>query len=305
MRAALPLLALLLAAPAAAQSAQPSLPTLLGPRNALAVPSANPAETFSYGDAETQKAELFLPKAKADAPDALHPVVVTIHGGCWRKDLPGREQMRAAATAFLEKGWAVWNIGYRRVDDEGGGYPGTYQDVARAIDMLKEHAQANKLDLNRVVFFGHSAGGHLALWAASRGRIKDGPLKQEDPVKPRGVVSVGGIGDLKTFAQEINLQCGEDTLAKLTGPESEERKDVFADTSPAALLPTGVPVIMLHGVFDPVAFPYVGLLHATAARKAGDKAEIQLAPQSGHFEPIIPGTPAFAQALAAIARFAE
>lgn len=306
MRLALPIVALLLAAPAAAQTpTQPALPTLLGPRNALAVPAARPDETFSYGDAETQKVELFLPKTKADAPDALRPVIVTIHGGCWRKDLPGREQMRAAAGAFVEKGWAVWNIGYRRVDEAGGGYPGTYQDIAHAIDLLKEHAAANKLDLGRVVFFGHSAGGHLALWAASRGRIAGGPLKMDDPVKPRGVVSVGGIGDLKTFAQEINLQCGDDTVAKLTGEASDERKDVFADTSPAALLPTGVPVVMLHGVFDSVAIPFIGLVHATAARKAGDRAEVQIAPQSGHFEVIVPGTPAFAQALAAVGRFAE
>lgn len=302
----LALLALLLAAPAAAQTAtQSPLPTLMGPRNATAAPAARPDEMFSYGDADTQKAELFLPRAKADAPDALRPVIVTIHGGCWRKDLPGREQMRAAAGAFQEKGWAVWNIGYRRIDEEGGGYPGTYLDVARAIDSLKEHAEANKLDLGRVVFFGHSAGGHLALWAASRGRIKDGPLKQDDPLKPRGVVSVGGIGDLKGFAPEINLQCGDDTVAKLTGAESDERKDVFADTSPAALLPTGVPVVLLHGVFDSVAFPYIGLAHATAARKAGDKAEVQIAPQSGHFEVIVPGTPAFSQAMAAVGRFAE
>ncbi len=311
MKVAVAALSLLLAVPAGVQAqspSQPPLPTLLGPRSVLAVPAARPDQTFSYGEAEDQQAELFLPTdkggaAKGDATKALRPVIVTIHGGCWRNDLPGREQMRAAAAAFLEKGWAVWNIGYRRIGEEGGGYPGTFQDVARAIDLLRDHADANRLDLSHVVFFGHSAGGHLALWAAGRSRLPDGPLKTGDPLKPAGVVAVGGFGDLKTFAADINLQCGDDTVAKLTGADLPERPDPFADTSPAALLPTGVPVILLHGVYDSVAFPYVALTHTIAARKAGDRAEVQIAPQAGHFEVIVPGTAAFSQAVAAIERF--
>lgn len=307
MRLALAVLALLaapVAAPAAAQTPnQPPLPTLLGPRHVLALPAARPDHSFAYGEADVQQAELFLPTGKEETAGALRPVIVTIHGGCWRADLPGREQMRAAAATFLEKGWAVWNIGYRRIGEEGGGYPATYEDVAKAIDLLREQAEANRLDLDHVVFFGHSAGGQLALWAAGRHRIKDGPLKADNPLKPAGVVATGGFGDLKAFAPEINLQCGDDTVAKLTGAETPDRPDPFADTSPAALLPAGVPVILLHGVYDAVAYPYVALTHAIAARKAGDRAEVQIAPQAGHFEVIVPGTAAFAQAVAAIERF--
>ena len=173
--------------------------------------------------------------------------------------------------------------------------------MGQALDLLREHAEAGKLDLNRVVLYGHAAGAQLALWSAGRAKLPaESPLKAENPLKPRGVVSVGGFGSLKKWQTEINAVCGADTVQKLAPGEDDAR---FADTSPELLLPTGVPVVMLHGVFDPVAPPAVGLDHAQDARRAGDPAEVQIAPVSGHFEVIAPGTSAFAQALAAIERF--
>lgn len=298
--------ALLLSAaalPLAAQSKLPDLPRLMTQRSVSSLPAAAPSETIAYGEAPSQKIEFFKPKPNVENPDALHPVVVLVHGGCWMQSVAGPELMRAAAGAFVDKGYAVWSVGYRRIDEEGGGYPGTYQDVAKAIDTLAEQAEANKLDLGRVVFFGHSAGSHLALWAAGRAKLPAGsPLASEKPLKPRGVVSVGGIGSLKNWEREINLLCGADTVAKLAPGEGEQR---FADTSPDLLMPTGVPVVMLHGVFDSAAYPAVGLDFVQQGRKAGDATEIQIAPVTGHFEVIAPGTPAFAQAVAAVERFAK
>lgn len=294
---------LLFATPLAAQTKQPDLPRLMQPRSVSSLPAAAPSETIAYGEAPSQKVEFFKPRPNSAEPDALHPVVVLVHGGCWLKSVAGMEMLRAAAGAFLDKGYAVWSVGYRRLDEEGGGYPGTYQDVAQAIDALAERAEANKLDMNRVVFFGHSAGAHLALWAAGRAKIPaSSPLAAEKPLKPRGVVSVGGIGSLKNWEREIDLLCGPETVARLAPGEGDQR---FADTSPDQLLPTGVPVVMLHGVFDSAAYPAVGLDYAQQARRAGDPAEIQIAPVSGHFEVIAPGTAAFAQALAAVQRFAQ
>lgn len=293
--------AALVAAPIGAQTAE--LPRLMTARTVTSIPAAAPAETISYGEGERQKIELYLPKPGADAPDALRPVVVLIHGGCWQKAVAGMESLRPAAGALVDKGYAVWSVSYRGIDEEGGGYPGTFQDVGTAIDTLREHAEANKLDLNRVVFFGHSAGAHLALWAAGRAKIPAAsPLASEKPLKPRGVVSVGGFGSLKDWGKEISLVCGADSVARLAPGDSDTR---FADTSPDQLLPTGVPVVMLHGIFDPIAYPAMGLDYAQQVRKAGDRADIQIAPVSGHFEVIAPGTPAFAQALAAVTRFAK
>lgn len=296
-RASIAVALLLSAAPVTAQPKQPDLPRLMTQRSVSSLPAAAPSETIAYGEAPSQKVELFKPKPSGDG---LHPVVVLVHGGCWLQSVAGIELVRAAAGAFVDKGYAVWSVGYRRIDEEGGGYPGTYQDVAKAIDTLADHAAANQLDLGRVVFFGHSAGAHLALWAAGRAKLPaDSPLAGGTPLKPLGVVSVGGIGSLKNWEREINLLCGPETVAKLAPGEGDAR---FADTSPDFLLPTGVPVVMLHGVFDPAAHPAVGLDFAQQARKAGDRSEVQLAPVSGHFEVIAPGTSAFAQGAAAVTK---
>lgn len=291
------------AAPLSAQIRQADLPRLMQQRSVSSLPAASPTEVIRYGEAPSQQVELFLPKPRAEAADEPLPVVVMIHGGCWRRDMGGPEILRAAAGAFVDKGYAVWSIGYRRIDEEGGGYPGTYADVGQALDLLRDHAEARRLDLGRVVLYGHSAGGQLSLWAAGRAKLPaTSPLKAENPLKPRGVVSVGGFGSLKKWENGLDSTCGADTVQRLAPGEGDAR---FADTSPEMLLPNGVPVVMLHGVFDPVAFPAVGLDHAQDARRAGDRAEVQIAPVSGHFEVIAPGTPAFAQALAAVERFAR
>jgi acetyl esterase/lipase len=306
MRSVRPVAALLLAAtalPASAQVKPAELPRMMTARSVASMPAAAPSETIRYGEAPSQQVELYLPNPAADAPEAARPVVAMIHGGCWQKSVAGPELLRAAAGAFVEKGYAVWSIGYRRIDEEGGGYPGTYADVGQALDLLRDHAAAHKLDLDRVVLYGHSAGAHLALWAAGRGRLPaESPMKVEKPLKPRGVVSVGGFGSLKDWEKEIRLVCGDDTVPKLAPGDTEAR---FADTSPDLLLPLGVPSVMLHGVFDHVAYPAIGLDFAQAARKAGDRSDVQIAPVSGHFEVIAPGTPAFSQALAAIERLAR
>ena len=121
--------------------------------------------THRYGSDRSQRADLYLPAPRRRAlQNGPHPVMVLIHGGSWRKRY-GRIVMRALAGDLLRRGWAVWNIEYRRVGN-GGGWPATFEDVAAAIDHL-DRLDA-PLDLTRVSMLGHSAGGHLALWAAGR-----------------------------------------------------------------------------------------------------------------------------------------
>lgn len=293
--------ALLAAAPAGAQLKPAELPRLMTARSVLSLPAAAPTETLRYGEADSQVVELFLPRGATDK-DPL-PVVVMIHGGCWQQSVAGRELIRPAAGAFLERGFAVWSVGYRRIDEEGGGYPGTFADVGRAIDLLRDEAGARNLDMSRVVFWGHSAGAHLALWAAGRHRLPAGsPLRTDNPLRPRGVVAVGGLGSLKEWEGMIRLVCGDETVPRLAPGDAPSR---FADTSPDELLPSAVPVVMVHGVYDHVAPPAMGLSYAQAARRAGDRADVQPAPVAGHFEPIAPGTPAFAQAAAAVEALAR
>lgn len=300
-------LALLLAAclvhlvPAGAQLKPAELPRLMTARSVMSLPAAAPAETLRYGEGDSQVVELFLPRGM-EGGDPL-PVIVMIHGGCWQQSVAGRELVRPAAGAFVERGFAVWSVGYRRIDEAGGGYPGTFADVGRAVDLLRDEAAARNLDLSRIVFWGHSAGAHLALWAASRHRLPaDSPLRTDNPLRPLGVVSVGGLTSLKDWEGHIRLVCGDDTVPRLAPGDGPAR---FADTSPDELLPSGVPMVLLHGVYDRIAPPAMGLSHAEAARRAGDRAELQPAPVAGHFEPIAPGTPAFAQAMSAIEALAR
>lgn len=92
----------------------------------------------------------------------------------------------------------MWSIGYRRANEAGGGYPGTYQDVGTALDRLADEAAALGKDLARAVIVGHSAGGHLALWAVSRGSLPAAsPLQASPRFVPRAVISLGGVGDFK------------------------------------------------------------------------------------------------------------
>lgn len=240
-----------------------------------------------YGPAPSQVAELFLPRGKAS-----HPVVVLLHGGCFLKEYEGFAQTSALAADLAGRGYAVWNVEYRKLGEAGAGYPGTFEDVATAIDLLRVEAPKYGLDLKRVVAVGHSAGGHLALWAASRSRLPAAsPLRTADPLPIGAVISLAGIGDLKGQGKVWALACGDDTIARLI--DLKGRAAPYADTSPAELLPSGVKVVMVHGAYDAVMPPYTGLAYAQAMRKAGDRAEVVIIPDAGHFDLVIPTTPAW------------
>jgi acetyl esterase/lipase len=240
--------------------------------------------TFAYGPAPSQRAEFFAP---AGNKENLSPVVILIHGGCWRSRYGGLAQFRALAAAFAQHGIAAWNVEYRRVDEDGGGFPGTYSDVSSAIDALTLNAKALRIDLTRVVAVGHSAGAQLALWAASRAQIPKGsPLWTSDPLRIPTVVSLGGLPDLRGDAEVIRNSCGID-VEMLTGQPSGARPDVFADTSPIDMLPAGIRTVAINGDEDTIAPPKLARLYADAARRAGDSATVQVVPGAGHFDEVM------------------
>ena len=245
-------------------------------------------EVVRYGAAPSQLAELFLPKGKGP-----HPVVILLHGGCFLKEYEGFAQTSALGADLARRGYAVWNVEYRKLGEAGAGYPGTFQDVATAIDLLRTEAPKRDLDLNRVIAIGHSAGGHLALWAASRNRIPSAsPLHAAAPLKIGAVISLAGIGDLKGQGRAFALPCGDDTIDRLV--DKAHRSQPFADTSPAELLPSAAKVVMVHGVFDPVMPPYTGRDYALMVRRAGGRADVEIIPDAAHFDLVIPTAPAWA-----------
>jgi acetyl esterase/lipase len=185
---------------------------------------------------------------------------------------------------------ATWNIEYRRIGDDGGGWPGTFLDVAAAADHLAELADRHPLDLRRVIAIGHSAGGHLALWLAARRRLgSDDPLRGSRPQRLVAAVALAGITDLSGYAAPEG--CGA-AVPDLLGGHPSERPERVARASPIELLPTGVPQTLVVGAFDTVVPADQAARYAEAATAAGDQVAIrELA--TGHFELVDPASSAW------------
>jgi len=255
----------------------------------LALDGRAPDKHIAYGAAPSQFVELYLPQGPGP-----HPVVLLLHGGCWTVDFGGIRQMRNMAGALTRAGVAVWNVEYRRYDEAGGGYPGMYQDVATAVDLLREHAAAGSLDLARIAAVGHSAGGHLAQWAVSRHKLPAWSAAWvSNPLPIPAVVSLGGLADLRNEAGLICTSC-ERVTSQLAGEPTTERPDVFLDTSPAEMLPCGVRSVLIHGEFDEISPLSTGERYAARARAAGDAAEVLVLPGGGHYDEVSADSPSWA-----------
>ncbi|MCE3605673.1 alpha/beta hydrolase [Massilia sp. P8910] len=286
MKTVLPNLAPALLVPALlASGATVSAPMTVADYLALSGPP--PSATFAYGSAPSQFAELFRPTGPGP-----FPVVVLVHGGCWSVEYAGISQMHNVAGALAERGIAVWNVEYRRVE-EGGGYPGTYLDMNAALDKLAAEASAHQLDTSRIVALGHSAGGQLVQWIAGRSRIAaSSPLFHPSPLPVREVISLGGLADLRNEQALIKTSCGRD-LAQLAGRPSASRPDIFADTNAAELIPNGSRTVLVTGELDTISPPRAAHDYAARARAAGDRAEVVILPGASHFDEIAASSPAW------------
>jgi acetyl esterase/lipase len=258
----------------------------------LDLPQPAPDETVAYGAAPQQKAELRLPEGPGP-----HPVVVVLHGGCWQAPW-GLDHVRSFCAALTAEGVATWSLEYRRLGDPGGGWPGTFEDVARGADHLRAVATRHPLDLGRVVALGHSAGGHLALWLAARPRLpRDSDLHGDSPLPLRGVVSLAGIPDLREGSEKS--VCG-DAIPRLLGSSPREMEARLRVASPRALLPLGLPQRLVCGQLDTIVPLELGLHYEAAARRAGDPIEVEVVPGAGHFELVNPGSTAWPAVLRAV-----
>ncbi|MBS0296448.1 MAG: alpha/beta hydrolase [Proteobacteria bacterium] len=251
----------------------------------IARPHPKGAIRIAYGAAPAQFAELWPP-----AGPGPHPVVILVHGGCWQAQY-GLDLMDWAAEDLRSRGVAVWNIEYRRLGEPGGGYPGTFQDVGQAVDLLRTQASKYHLKLDPVVAIGHSAGGHLALWAAARGRLPaSSPLRVKDPLHIAAAISVGGLGDLETPSDACD---GAPTVRQLIGEPSAARPQPMSDTSPAYLEPFPARQILVQGTLDKVSPPAFGEAYRAKARARGGDAEVTVVDGQAHFDMIAPGTTAW------------
>jgi acetyl esterase/lipase len=230
-----------------------------------------------YGDDPSQVGELYLPDG-----DQPTPVVVVLHGGFWR-DRYDRHLMDDLCADLSARGLAAWNLEYRRLGS-GGGWPATFEDVAAGIDHLAELDAPLQLDCVSAV--GHSAGGHLALWAAGRHRLPEGQPGATPRVHVRRTVSQAGVTDV---AEASRLGLSNGVADELLGAPARDVPELVALTSPRALLPLGVSQLVIHGGDDDTVPARISSDYAAAAWAAGDdRVALIVLPEQGHFEHIDP-----------------
>lgn len=271
-------------------------PQLAGVEDLLAMPQPAPDYRFPYGDDPLQFAELRLPEG-----DGPFPVAVLVHGGCWLAQYDVGH-LAAMAEALTDSGLATWAIEFRRVGNEGGGWPGTFLDVARGFDYLRRVAADHHLDLNRVVAVGHSAGGHLALWLAARHNLTpDSPLYIANPLPMKGVIALAPAADLE---ETFRNQTCHGVSQQLVGGTPEEFPRRYREGSAAALLPLGIPQLIINGDHDE-GWLAVSHVYLEKARAAGDEIRLVVPPDAGHFELVMPTSAAFPVVRQAIVNMAR
>jgi acetyl esterase/lipase len=272
-----------------------------GPLDLANAPVPAGAHRIAYGTDPLQFGELRVPSTPGP-----HPVAVVVHGGCWLAKLRNLapnavalDNMRPLAAALTDAGIATWNIEYRRLGNEGGGWPGTFRDVGNAADYLRTQARERQLDLTRVIAIGHSAGGHLAMWLAARPKLANtSDLYVSNPLRLAGVVDLDGPADLKATLPLQQPVCGAPVVTDLLGGSPEERPERYRDGSPIERLPLGVPQAFFAGsMFAAHVAPY-----EAASKRAGDTVVTTVLPTATHFVFIDPQSDVWPQVIGSVRR---
>lgn len=270
--------------------------------SAFAHPAVLPDATAAYGEHPEQLVDFYRPHpVRADGRAA--PLVALLHGGAWRARYD-RAHISPLAAHLAGRGFAVASVEYRRgAPPQGaqdgpeppvaGRWPDTFDDVAAAVDALPALAVrtlgADTVDPRRFLLSGHSAGGHLALWAAARHVLPpESRWHTGSPPPLRGVVALAPIADLTSA---IRLGVCSDAVTELLGG-SGHLAARLPHADPSALLPTGIAVTIVHGTTDNEVPPAVARAYADAAAAAGEEPTAVWLPGRGHFALIDPANPA-------------
>jgi len=260
-------------------------------REILSRPAPPPDRTAAYGPHPDQVVDLRLPSG----PGPARTLVVLVHGGFWRAAYD-RTHTGPLADALARAGYAVAVPEYRRVGSPGGGWPGTFDDVSIFFEALRTICAAHGVRARRTVLLGHSAGGHLALWAAARHRLPpDSPWLSQ--WRPDGVVALAGCSSLD-LADAWELD--DNAAADLLGGRAGEVPERYALTDPAALLPLSVPVTLLHGTVDQQVPPAMSRAYAAESERQGEPVTLVELSGLDHFDLIDPLSPAWPELLAAL-----
>ena len=229
---------------------------------------------YRYGDDSEQFADLYCP----DSPGP-HPVLIVVHGGGFlaERTLAG---IAPACAALAEHGLAVWSVEYRRVGNEGGGWPGTWHDLASGADKLRDIEREHELDLSRVVTLGHSAGTSLAFWLAARHKVRPSSgIYRDDPLPVMGAISVaGGLDQRAAYAYSR----GGGIWKFMFGGSPEEVPERYAATNPRDMLPLGIPQLLIHGDADQVIHITWSKSYYQIAAAAGERVRLVVIDNADH-----------------------
>lgn len=273
----------------------------------LSRPRVEPDVTAAYGEHPDQVVDFYAPRGGREGA----PLVVVLHGGEWRSQYD-RAHLTPFAGFLARRGFAVANVEYRRGSEGGemsggetvaGRWPGTFEDIAAVMDALPALVAdaLPQADSRRTVVTGHSAGGHLALWAAARHVLPAGsPWRLDTPPRLRGVVAIAPIADFTT-AVEMGV-CGGAVVQLLGGEGELKVRKESAD--PSALLPTGIATAVVQGREDAVVPQAVAEAYVEAAARAGEMVGMTLLEDVGHYAPVDPGADACAVVAEELAQLA-
>jgi acetyl esterase/lipase len=254
------------------------------PEDILGVPPPPADARFAYGSDPNQFGDLRLPKGKGP-----FPVVMNLHGGYWRAkyDLLHAGHLCAALTT---RGLATWNVEYRRVGNEGGGWPGTMEDIASAYRFLPQIAKAHPLDTSRVLVMGHSAGGQLAICLAAH-----------QPSISRAV-SLAGVLDLE---RAYALHLSNDAVVEFLGGTPKSVAEHYQEADPMKLALPKVRQIVMHGANDDTVPPDFSRRYAEAKKSRGEDVTLVEIPKADHFDVIDPRSAAWPQVAESVQRLLE
>lgn len=251
----------------------------LSPEQFMRLPLAAPGQRVPYGPDAEQFGHLRVP-----AGAGPFPLAVLIHGGCWQAAVDLRHMDRVAED-LAGRGVATWSLEYRRVGSPGGGWPATFTDVAAGLDAVRA-LPTDAVDLRRVVVVGHSAGGHLALWLAAR----------RGPFMPAGVLALAAIADLQEGARAGLCRR---VVPRLLGADPAAAPERLRQASPVHMSPPGVPVRLVTAGRDAVVPAQQAVNYLQMAGPMASRVDVA---DAGHFELVVPGSPAWPVVLGELLR---